>query len=51
MKTGLLKHARQLWNLRDVPRETNRLNALKWARAVTMLGDKWLLAKPVERTQ
>ena len=48
MKTQLLKHTRCLWNVTDVSRETNRSNALKWARSVSRLGDKWLLAKTLE---
>jgi hypothetical protein len=51
MNTKLLKHARELWNIKDVPRETNRANALKWARSVARLGDRWLLAKRMERLQ
>lgn len=49
MKTDLLKHARKLWNVRHVPREINRSNALKWARAVYRLGDRWLIAKPIQK--
>lgn len=53
MKTQLLKHARKLWNITDVPRRTNRANALKWARSVYRLGDHWLLSpnnpKKIER--
>lgn len=51
MNTKLLKMARKLWNVDYVPAEINRINQLKWARAVHMLGDKWLLAKYVERKQ
>jgi len=51
MNTKLLKHARELWNVPYVPRETNRTNALKWARSVARLGDRWLLAKQVQRMQ
>lgn len=49
MKVKLLKISRRLWNVDYVSRETNRLNQLKWARAVHQLGDKWLLARHVER--
>ena len=49
MKTRLLRMARRLWGVEYLPPEINRLNQLKWARSVSMLGDKWLLAKPVKR--
>lgn len=47
----LIKHALRLWNVPYVPRETNRANARKWIRSVQLLGDKWLLAKKIERLQ
>jgi len=50
-KMQLAKHALRLWNVPHVPREVNRSNARKWLRAVERLGDKWLLAQPVRRTQ
>jgi hypothetical protein len=49
MNTKMLKQARELWNVEDVSRETNRINQRKWIKAVRMLGDKWLLSKPIER--
>lgn len=49
MKIKLLKMSRRLWSVDYVPREVNRLNQLKWARAVHRLGDKWLLAQHVSR--
>lgn len=49
MKTALLRRARKLWNSQFATRELNRRNQLHWARAVARLGDKWLLAKYVER--
>lgn len=49
MKTEMLKMARRLYNAPYMPREINRANQLKWARAVKMLGDNWLLAKHVGR--
>ena len=51
MKTKLLKMARRLWNSEVVPRDINRVNQIKWAKSVTRLGDKWLLAKHVERRE
>lgn len=32
-----------------VPRDLARSNQRKWLKAVGVLGDKWLLAKKVER--
>ena len=49
MKTRVLKQVREMWNVEDVSRETNRANQRKWVRAVRMLGKKWLLSKPIER--
>lgn len=48
-KIQLIKHALRLWNIPYVPREINRANARKWVVSVERLGDKWLLAKKVER--
>lgn len=45
----LLRHAVKLWNVPHVPKEINRANARKWVASVERLGDKWLLAKKVER--
>lgn len=47
MKTKMLIKARQLWNTGN-PR-LDRRNQLEWVRAIRLLGDKWLLAKYVER--
>jgi len=49
MKTNMLKRARELWNVSDVPRETNRHNQLNWIRGLRIVGDKWLYAHYVER--
>ena len=49
MNTKILKQARCLWNVDSVSRETNRANQRKWVRSLRMLGNKWLLAKPMER--
>lgn len=50
-KIQLARHALKLWNVANVPREINRSNARKWFRSVTLLGDKWLLMKKIERLQ
>jgi hypothetical protein len=49
MKTEMLKHVRQLFNVPYVSREINRANQRKWVRSVRFLGDNWLLAKRVGR--
>ena len=46
---ALLRRAVRLWNVPYVPRETNRANARKWIFAVERLGDRWLLAKQVQK--
>jgi hypothetical protein len=50
MQTHTLRRkARQLFNNREVPVSINQHNQRKWVRAVLQLGDKWLIAKHVER--
>jgi hypothetical protein len=49
MNTKMLSHVRALWNSPHVPSAINRANQLKWVRSVRQLGDKWLLAKHIER--
>jgi hypothetical protein len=45
----MLRHVRKLWNVAYMPREINRANQRKWVRSVRVLGDRWLLAKHIER--
>ena len=45
----LRRKARQLYNNALVPSTTNQHNQRQWVRSVLKLGDKWLLAKHVER--
>lgn len=49
MKTTALKHVRQLFAVDYVPIHTQRHNQRQWVRSVRQLGDRWLLAKPIER--
>jgi hypothetical protein len=49
MNITLLRHAQQLFKTYNAPPDVIRSYQLKWARSVHQLGDKWLLAKPVER--
>lgn len=51
MNTSLLRRARQHFCHPMAPVRVQRHNVLSWARAVHRLGDRWLLAKPVERKQ
>lgn len=47
MKTKMLIKARQLWATGNT--RLDRRNQLEWVRAIRVVGDKWLLAKYVER--
>jgi hypothetical protein len=49
MNTEALKHVRALWSNPRAPQAINRANQRKWVRSIRMLGDKWLLAQPIER--
>jgi hypothetical protein len=51
MNTTLLRRARMHFCHDMAPRHIQRHNVRAWARAVRMLGDKWLLSQPVERRQ
>lgn len=48
-RAQLVRHALKLWNVPYVSKEINRANARKWILSVERLGDRWLLAKKVER--
>jgi hypothetical protein len=45
----LFDRAHDLWNSGDS--KTDKHNRKAWIRSVLMLGDKWLLAKPVQRKE
>ena len=45
MKIDMLTRARGHFNCAD--RKTNRHNQRAWVRSIRLLGDKWLLAKPI----
>lgn len=49
MNTKMLKHVRQLFNTEGVDVRINRHNQRQWVRSIRFLGDKWLLATPVQR--
>jgi len=49
--TTRLKQARRLFARPGVPQSTARHNIRSWARSIRQLGNRWLLAKPVNRIQ
>lgn len=51
MNTTRLKQARRLFARPGVPQSTARHNIRAWTRSVRQLGDRWLLAKPIDRIQ
>ena len=51
MNTKMLKHVRQLFNTKDVDNRINRHNQRQWVKSIRHLGDKWLLATPVQRKE
>ena len=50
MNTSLLRKARALWSNPEAPKELNRHNQRAWARSVSRLGDRWLLARHIARS-
>ena len=51
MNTKMLKHVRTLFNTEGVEKRINRHNQRQWVRSIRHLGDKWLLATPVQRKE
>lgn len=49
MNTTMLKRARRHFCHPLAPRSVQRHNMRAWAKAIRMLGDKWLLHKNVSR--
>lgn len=47
----LLKQARRLYSVPEVPAHINRHNRHQWVRSVSFLGDRWLLAVPQGRAE
>lgn len=50
MKTTLLRRLRRHFVHDMAPKHTQRHNILAWVRSVRFLGDRWLLAKPLNFT-
>lgn len=46
---SLLRQAVRIWRSEYATKEINRRNQVAWLRAVEKLGDKWLLARPVNK--
>lgn len=51
MNTAFLKRVRRLYCVDGVPAHIQRHNCRQWIKSIRFLGDKWLLAKQIERTQ
>ena len=51
MNTHYLTHVRQLFAKYDAPPETIRSYQRQWVRAVRRLGDRWLVARQVQRLE
>ena len=51
MNTHYLTRVRQHFSNPLAPVSTNRHNQRAWIRSIRFLGDKWLLAKPVQRKE
>jgi len=49
MNTQALSMARRLFQIADVPTNTQRHNIRSWVRSVRFLGDKWLIANPIQK--
>lgn len=50
-QSQLLRMAVRLYSSPHVPKHINRHNQRQWLKSIEFLGDKWLLAKRVERVQ
>lgn len=50
MNTIVLRRVRQYFSNPHIPKEHNRSYQRQWVRSVRRLGDRWLLAKPVQGT-
>jgi hypothetical protein len=50
-QSQLLRMAVRLYSNPNAPKHINRHNQRAWLKSIQFLGDKWLLAKKVERVQ
>ena len=51
MNTTFLTRVRGLYCVDGVPVSTQRHNIREWIKSIRFLGDKWLLAKPINRVK
>jgi len=51
MNTRFLTHVRKIFRTYDAPPQVIRSYQKQWVKSVRQLGDKWLVAKPIERIQ
>ena len=51
MNTRYLKQVRRIFSQYDAPPEVIRSYQRQWVRSVRRLGDKWLVAKQIERIE
>jgi hypothetical protein len=51
MNTRYLKQVRHIFSRYDAPPEVIRSYQRQWVRSVRRLGDKWLVAKQIERIE
>ena len=49
MRTRALKLVRELFAVDYMPRHTQRHNQRQWVKSERQLGDRWLIAKPLEK--
>lgn len=49
MNTQRLRQVRRLFDRPDIPRRIVRHNMRSWVKSVRYLGDKWVLAQPINR--
>lgn len=49
MRAEMLKHVRELFAVDYAPKHTQRHNQRQWVKSIRRLGDRWLLARPVEK--
>jgi hypothetical protein len=51
MNTRYLKEVRRIFSHYDAPPEVIRSYQRQWVRSVRRLGNKWLIAKQIERIE
>ena len=51
MNTHYLVQVRKIFSTYDAPPQVIRSYQKQWVKSVRQLGDKWLVAKPIERIQ